>query len=370
LEDLMMPAEQQPGTEEKRWKTVVSRDGNAAATFYYGVRTTGVFCRPGCASRLPRRDNVEFFDSCRDAERAGYRPCRRCRPGTASRKEKMTALMVSVCRAIEQADMDMPLSELAGRTHLSPGHLHRLFKKIVGVTPKQYAALTRSQKFRRSLKAGQSVTEAIYQAGYGSSSRVYEKALDRLAMTPGSYKNGGKGLVLQFAVATCSLGPVLVAATERGICAIEFGEDRHALAERLRKSFPQAQLRAADAAFSSIIGEVIALIEAPDNECRLPLDIRGSAFQERVWSALRNIRPGTTASYSEIARRIGRPAAARAVANACAANPLAVAVPCHRVVRSDGRISGYKWGVERKHALLAREKNGGDGSVPVADVLE
>ncbi|MGB3211471.1 MAG: bifunctional DNA-binding transcriptional regulator/O6-methylguanine-DNA methyltransferase Ada [Desulforhopalus sp.] len=343
-------------SDDIRWENLIMRKAAGGDSFYYGVRTTGIFCRCGCASRLPNRENVEFFDTSKDAENAGYRPCKRCCPGAPSGHDKREQIVIQACRKIEQAEAPLKLHELAAETGMSPGHFHRLFKKIVGITPKQYAAKEQSTRLQKSLKTGQSVTEAIYDAGYSSTSRAYEKSQDRLAMTLGVYKRGGRGLAIHYCIAECSLGLLLVAVTDRGVCAIEFGDDNDSLSGQLQESFPRAKISRACSLLSSVIQDVISLVEAPDKQCTLPLDIQGSAFQQRVWSALRGIRPGTTASYSEIADRIGQPAAVRAVASACAANILAVAVPCHRVVRSDGKISGYKWGVERKRLLLQREK--------------
>ncbi len=350
-----MESQKRASTETERWDLLVKRDSSADTLFYYGVKTTGIFCRCGCASRLPNQENVEFFDTCKEAERAGYRPCKRCRPESFSNSGKLETI-IEACRYIEQAENPVNLRVLAARCDLSPGHFQRLFKKIVSVTPKQYAAMVQSRRFRQSLKSSQSVTEAIYDAGYSSSSRVYENSRNRLAMTPGNYRDGGTGLTIQYSIAKCSLGPVVVATTDQGICAIEFGDDREDLVEQLRKSFPKAKIKAAALDLSSVVREVVACIDTPARKLDLPLDIHGTVFQKRVWTALRDIRPGTKASYGKIAERIGQPRAARAVANACASNTLAVAIPCHRVVRGDGKSGGYKWGVERKRILLEREK--------------
>lgn len=341
--------------DDDRWQAVVRRDRAAAGDFLYGVRTTGVFCRPGCASRLPRRENVEFFDSCAAAAQAGYRPCRRCRPDDVSPDERLAEIVVRACRRIETAEKAPTLAELALEAGLSPWHFQRIFRERVGLTPKHYARSHQLGRLREGLRTERSVTEATYAAGFGSSSRVHERARERLAMTPSAYRKGAAGMTIRYGVAACDLGRVGMAVTEQGICAIELGDETEAVVERLRASFPKARLEEAGAEFADLLERVVALVEAPASPVELPLDIRGTAFQERVWEALRRIPPGTTATYAEIARRIGHPRAQRAVAGACAANRLAVAVPCHRAVRSDGGAGGYRWGVARKRALLGRE---------------
>ncbi|MFZ5558559.1 MAG: bifunctional DNA-binding transcriptional regulator/O6-methylguanine-DNA methyltransferase Ada [Pseudomonadota bacterium] len=341
--------------EESRWNALVQRDRAAEGAFYYAVRTTGVFCRPGCSSRLPRRENVVFFYTCKEAELAGYRPCKRCKPGATSPRERLVERIVQACRSIEQAETPPILDKLAAEAGLSPWYFHRLFKEIVGVTPKQYATTQQTQRFRDSLKTERTVTAAIYDAGFSSSSRAYDNARDRLSMAPSAYRNGAVGLTIRYGVARCFLGWIIVAATDRGICAIEFGDDPGTLTARVQESFPKAYLEEDGPDFSAVIERIIAFIEAPERGIDLPLDIQGTAFQERVWHALRQVPPGSTVSYADIAHRIGSPEAVRAVAQACSANKLAVAVPCHRVVRSDGKLSGYRWGVERKRVLLLRE---------------
>lgn len=351
-----MSAKIQPLTDADRcWNAVVRRDRSAADDFLYAVKTTGVYCRPGCASRLPRRENVQFFDNCVDAERAGYRPCRRCRPDDTSPDERMAQTVIRACRRIEAAERAPTLAELAAEAGLSPWHFQRVFRERIGLTPKQYARSHQLERFRDELRAEQSVTEAMYASGFGSSSRMHERARERLAMTPSAYRKGAAGMTIRYGVAACDLGRVGVAATENGICAIELGDDAESVLKRLRASFPKARLEEAGTEFADLLERVVALIRTPASGIELPLDIRGTAFQERVWEALRRIPPGTTASYAEIARRIGHPRAVRAVAGACAANRLAVAVPCHRAVRSDGGPGGYRWGVARKHELLGRE---------------
>jgi AraC family transcriptional regulator of adaptative response/methylated-DNA-[protein]-cysteine methyltransferase len=352
-------------TEESRWAAVIRRDLRANGAFFYAVRTTGIYCRPGCASRKPKRGNVEFFDSCKAAERAGYRPCKRCKPDTESPRRRQATIIAHACRRIEESDDPLTLHQLAAEAGMSPWHFHRLFKATVGVTPKQYTSTRRLDRFRDRLENGNSVTEAIYDAGFGSSSRAYEGVGERLGMLPTDYRKGAAGLDIGYAVVRCVLGWVLVAATDRGICAIEFGDDPADLGARLQQRFPNACISKADPAASAWIEQTVGFIEAPERGLDLPLDVHGTAFQQRVWKALRNLPPGTTASYAEVAERIGNPKAVRAVAGACAANKIAVAIPCHRVVRSDGGLGGYRWGAERKRALLDQESRlGGKSSVP------
>jgi AraC family transcriptional regulator, regulatory protein of adaptative response / methylated-DNA-[protein]-cysteine methyltransferase len=342
-------------TDEHRWDALKARDANAAGRFLYAVKTTGVYCRPGCSSRLPKRINVEFFDSASAAQRAGYRPCKRCHPEGPSNGEITTQLVERACRMIERADDAVTLAELAANAAMSAGHFQRVFKGIVGLTPRRYAATHRTQRFRAGLRAEDSVTKAIYSAGYGSSSRAYEGVARRLGMSPANFRNGAPGQTIRYAITKCYLGFVLVAATGKGICAIEFGNDRNTLAAQLRGKFPKAEVRLADKGFASTVDAVVALLENPARGLNLPLDIQGTAFQQRVWTALQKVPPGETVSYTEVAERIGSPRAARAVAAACASNRLAVAVPCHRVVRATGAISRYRWGVDRKQELLRRE---------------
>ena len=340
---------------DPRWTAVVTRDAAADGTFFYSVKTTGVYCRPSCAARLARPENVRFHPTRADAERDGFRPCKRCKPDQPPLAEQHAATVAGVCRLIEAADSVPSLEQLAQHAGLSTYHFLRVFKAVAGVTPRAYAVAHRARRLRDRLDQGGTVTDAIYDAGYHSSSRFYAQADAVLGMTPSRYRAGGADTVIRFAIGECSLGAILVAASSRGVCAILLGDDPDALARDLQDRFPRADLIGADADFERIVARVVATVEAPGLGLDLPLDVRGTAFQQRVWQALRDIPAGDTASYAQVAGRIGMPKAARAVAQACAANALAVAIPCHRVVRNDGALSGYRWGVERKRALLDRE---------------
>ena len=342
---------------DPRYDAIRRRDHTSDGTFFYGVRTTGVYCRPSCAARLARRENVSFHPTYADAERAGFRPCKRCRPDEPNQGERYAALVRRACRTIEAAETTPALAGLAAAAGLSPYHFHRVFKDVTGVTPKAYAVAQRAVRLQNGLQEAGSVTEAIFDAGFNASSRFYEGAAGRLGMAPRVYRAGGIGETIRFAVGQCSLGAVLIAATERGVCAIAFADDPAALLRDLQDRFPKAELVGGDPAFEATVAQVVGAIEAPGVALDLPLDIRGTVFQQRVWQALRAIPTGQTASYAAIAASVGSPGAVRAVAGACAANTLAVAIPCHRVIRSDGALSGYRWGVERKAALLRRERD-------------
>jgi len=340
---------------DPRWEAVQAHDARADGRFFYSVKTTGVYCRPSCGARPARPENVAFHATAADAERAGFRPCKRCKPDQPSLAEQHAAMVTAACRMIEQAEAIPTLEQLAEPTRLSPFHFHRVFKAIAGVTPKQYAAAHRSRRVRDQLAHGASVTSAIFDAGYNASSRFYETASQMLGMTPSNYRAGGADSEIRFAIGECSLGSILVAQSERGVCAILLGDDPDTLARDLQDRFPKACLIGGDRDYEQLVAQVVGFIEAPAIGLDLPLDVRGTAFQQRVWRALRDIPAGSRVSYSEIARRIGSPQSVRAVAGACAANMLAVAIPCHRVVRNDGSLSGYRWGVQRKRALLDRE---------------
>jgi len=346
-----------PIERDPRWAALLARDPAAEGAFVYSVATTGVYCRPTCPSRRPKPENVTFYASPTEAENAGFRPCRRCRPNEAPAAERHAALVAEACRRIERAESPPSLDALAAKAGVSPSHFHRLFKSITGLTPKAYAAAHRAKRVREELSNGaSSVTEAIYGAGFNASSRFYEKAKDALGMTPSAYRAGGAGAEIKFAIGQCSLGAILVARSEKGVCAILLGEDPEELVRDLQDRFPKAKLIGGDEEFEKLVAKVVGFVEAPALGLDLPLDVRGTAFQQRVWEALRKIPAGATASYAEIAERIGAPKAVRAVAAACAANKIAVAIPCHRVVRKDGDLSGYRWGVARKRALLAKEQ--------------
>ncbi|MBI2687435.1 MAG: bifunctional DNA-binding transcriptional regulator/O6-methylguanine-DNA methyltransferase Ada [Acidobacteria bacterium] len=338
---------------DPRWAAVVARDANADGTFFYSVKTTGVYCKPSCAARLARPENVQFHATCQAAEAAGFRPCKRCRPNETGAPH--AEAIARVCRLIAESEATPPLAELAREAGMSVFHFHRVFKSLTGLTPKAYAAAHRTRRVQSALERSPSVTAAIYDAGYNSNGRFYAESNGVLGMKPSEYRAGGSNASIRFAVGECSLGSILVASSERGICAILLGDDPDALARELQDRFPQASVIGGDPAFEALIAKVVGLVEAPQLGLDLPLDVRGTAFQQRVWQALQRIPAGATASYTDIARAIGEPAAARAVARACASNLLAVAIPCHRVVRTGGELSGYRWGVERKRALLDRE---------------
>lgn len=340
---------------DPRWRAVMTRDPAAEGTFVYAVKTTGVYCRPSCPSRRAKPENVVFYNTPDEAGRAGFRPCKRCQPNQPPVAIRQAEKIAELCRLIECAERTPTLGELAQQGGMSTYHLHRVFKAITGLTPKNYATAHRAQRVRRELVHSASVTEAIYSAGYNSSGHFYGESPQVLGMTPSEYRAGGANNDIRFSIGKCSLGVILVAQSVRGICAILMGDDAQKLARDLHARFPAARLIAGDADFEQLVAKVINFIEAPRLGLDLPLDIRGTAFQQRVWQALRDIPEGQTVSYTDIARRIGAPKAVRAVAGACAANTLAVAIPCHRVVRSNGDLSGYRWGIERKRILLEKE---------------
>lgn len=370
---VMQPNTASFATDRARWSAVRSRTPRADGVFFYAVSTTGVYCLPSCASRPARRENVAFYGTREDAERAGFRPCRRCRPDLAPREEREASIIAEACRFLDGAvegDGLPCLAEIASRAGLSPYHFHRLFRRIAGVTPKAYAAAKRQAAVAGKLQSGASVTDAIYGAGFQSASRFYESASETLGMNPSAYRRGGEGESIWHEIRKCSLGHILIAGTARGICAILLGDDPAALAVDLRARFPKAKHTAAGAVVSAAssrpetadyrrwVEQAVRLVDDPLRSAAraLPLDIRGTAFQRRVWEALRAIRPGSTSSYGEVAAAIGQPRAARAVAGACAANRLAVAIPCHRVIAADGSPGGYRWGAARKRRLLEREQ--------------
>ncbi len=348
--------------DDARWSAVLCRDGAADGAFVYSVRTTGVFCRPSCPSRAALRENVAFHSGCSEAVRAGFRACRRCRPDSTAARH--AARVAAACRTIEAAEATPTLQALAQAAGLSDGHFHRVFRDATGLAPRAYAAALRAQRVRDGLGQAGTVTEAVLDAGFNSTGHFYAQSGRLLGMSPRARRDGGAGEVIRFAVGACSLGAVLVAATGRGVCAIQLGEEPERLVRELQDRFPRAELRGGEAEFEGWVARVVAAVEAPARGLDLPLDVRGTAFQHRVWAALAAIPPGRTLSYAEVAARMGAPRAVRAVAAACAANTLAVAIPCHRVVRTDGTLSGYRWGVGRKQALLAREAAANGGPAP------
>ena len=342
-------------SDAQRWDAVQRRDPLADGQFYYSVSSTGVYCRPSCGARAALRRNVSFHASCFDAEQAGFRACLRCKPKLPPLAERHAQAVAQACRLIDAAEDAPDLDSLAQACGMSRFHFHRIFKAHTGITPKAYAAAGRARRLQQGLAQAPSVTDALYAAGFNSSGRFYAAADGVLGMTPKAFRAGGSGTSIRFAIGACSLGAILVAATDKGICAILMGDDPDLLARDLQDRFPQAELRGAEADFEATVATVVGFVESPAIGFDLPLDVRGTAFQQRVWQALRAIPSGSTVSYAELAERVGVPSGARAIAGACAANPVAVAIPCHRVVRQDGSISGYRWGVERKAALLERE---------------
>jgi len=340
---------------DPRWAKIVGRDKGSDGAFVYSVKTTGVYCRPSCAARLANPANVRFHATPAEARAAGFRACKRCKPDLG-RVAPHAAKVAEAARRIAASETLPSLSSLAAKAGLSPYHFHRVFKAVTGLTPRDYAAAHRGKKLREHLHDGASVTQAIYDAGYNSGSRFYEKSKSLLGMTPSRYKAGGTDEEIRFAIAKTSLGALLVAASDKGVCAILLGDDPEKLLRELQDRFSKARLMGGDAKFEKLVARVVGLVEHPGKGLDLPLDIRGTAFQQRVWKALAAIPAGKTRSYADIARKIGMPKAVRAVAQACASNTLAVAIPCHRVVKTDGGLSGYRWGVARKEELLRREE--------------
>jgi len=343
------------------WQALAARDARFDGIFFYGVRSTGIYCKPSCPARRPRREMVSFFPACDGAEAAGFRACLRCRPrAVAATRDARVELVLRVCRAVEarpDGAAAPTLDELGAAAGVSPHHLQRTFKSITGITPRQYAAAHRLKLFKSRIKAGGDVTAAMYDAGYGSSSRLYEKSSAQLGMTPATYRRGGKDMSINYTVVDSPLGPLLVAATERGVCSVQFGERDEELEAALRAEYPAATLRRDEAGLGAWVGGLLEHLGGTRPGLTLPLDVRATAFQLLVWEELRRIPYGETRSYGEVAEAVGRPTAARAVARACATNPVALATPCHRVIRGGGELGGYRWGLERKRKLLARERN-------------
>jgi AraC family transcriptional regulator of adaptative response/methylated-DNA-[protein]-cysteine methyltransferase len=338
---------------QNKWQQVMARDARQDGRFVFAVRTTGIYCRPSCPSRRPRRDSVEFFISPNEAERAGYRACLRCKPTQISSQAQAVARARQI---LDNAEGVVTLAQLSRRVGLSPFHLQRLFKRATGLSPREYQAARRVEHIKDGLRKGADVTTALYDAGFGSPSRLYEKAPQQFGMTPGEYRRGGAGAKIAYAIAASPLGRLLVAATERGLCAVRFGDSATDLERDLRAEFHAAELHRDDAAMKHYLDPLLAVIRGENTTIDLPLDVRATAFQMKVWEKLRQIPRGETRSYSDIARAIGNPAAVRAVARACASNPVALAVPCHRVVRNSGDLAGYRWGLERKKQLLDAEQ--------------
>jgi AraC family transcriptional regulator of adaptative response/methylated-DNA-[protein]-cysteine methyltransferase len=341
---------------DPRWEALKTRDRRAEGHFVYAVVSTGIYCRPACPSRLPHPGNVRFFATAAEADQAGFRPCKRCTPDGVAPDTRLTGAIATASALIEAAEGMPDFDAIAEDVGMSRHHFHRTFKRIAGVTPGAYFKAVQQRRAIAGLSQRAAVTEVIYDAGYGSSSRFYETLAPKLGMKPGAFAKGGTGETVWFALGECSLGSILVAATAKGVCAIELGDEPAALAEGFQSRFPNAELIGGDAAFEDIVARAVALVEDPARGLGLPLHVRGTAFQLKVWEALREIKLGQTVSYSELAAQAGRPAAIRAAASACASNKIAVAIPCHRIVRTDGSMSGYRWGVERKAALLSRER--------------
>lgn len=344
----------QPRDNDWRWTLVLARNPQADGKFVYAVKSTGIFCRPSCPSRRPGREQVEFFDSGRDALRAGYRECRRCMP--LKRNPHMERIEAA-CRYIEaNVDGSLSLKEISRHAGLSPFHFQRLFKRALGVSPRQYQQAHRAGKFKQALHSQPRVTDAIYEAGYSSSSRAYENSNDVLGMTPSAFRRNGRGVRISYTITKTDLGKLLIATTPRGVCSVRFGDNDRALQVELRHEFSAAEIVRDDRALEKVAERIRNLLAEPVAAGAIPLDIRGTAFQQRVWSALRDIPRGETRSYAEVAEAVGKPQAVRAVANACASNPVALVVPCHRVVQKNGSLAGYRWGVQRKAALLRKER--------------
>jgi AraC family transcriptional regulator, regulatory protein of adaptative response / methylated-DNA-[protein]-cysteine methyltransferase len=346
---------QTAGNANQKWSMVLARDARADGRFVYAVRSTGVFCRPTCPSRRPRRENVEFFDSPTLAQQAGYRPCRRCSP---LERNAQAQKIEAACRYIdENLDVTLTLTAISRKVEISPFHFQRLFKRVLGISPRQYQQARRAGKFRQALLSEGRVTDAIYEAGYSSSSRAYEGIPAQLGMTPSAFRRKGEGVAIRYTVAGTELGKLLIATTERGVCSVRFGENDAALLRELKHDFAAAEIHRDDEGLKPLAAQVTQLLSGAPGASTIPTDIQGTAFQQLVWETLRRIPRGETRSYAEVAQTIGRPKAVRAVANACASNPVALVVPCHRVVQKNGSLAGYRWGVKRKARLLEKEQS-------------
>ncbi len=343
--------------DQARWQIIAARKKAFDGSFVYGVRSTRIYCRPSCPSRRPRRDQVAFFSTPAAARQSGFRPCRRCRPDSSSAPAPQIARLERVCRYIESNLESTPtLAVLAEHVGVSPAYLQRSFKAALGITPRQYADARRLERFKQEVETGATITGALYGAGYGSTSRLYERSNSQLGMTPATYRKGGLGAHIRYATTSCPLGRLLVAATERGVCAVSLGDDDAVLRNALRAEYPRAHVSRDDEALTGWLDSIVAHLAGQRQELDLPLDIRATAFQRRVWETLRRIPYGETRTYSEMAHELGSPAAARAVGQACASNPVSLLIPCHRAIRADGELGGYRWGVERKRSLLEKER--------------
>jgi AraC family transcriptional regulator of adaptative response/methylated-DNA-[protein]-cysteine methyltransferase len=342
--------------DDPRWVRIVARDKSADGIFWYSVLTTGVYCRPSCPSRIANPKNVQIHSTLAEAKATGFRPCKRCNPDDRSADDETAVLVAKACRLIDNSEEELSLDALATRVGRSSSHFHRLFKATTGLTPKEYADAHRAARIREGLMKNTSVTEAIYDAGFNSSGRFYEKSKELLGMTPTQYRTGGANEEINFALGQTTLGSILVASSKKGVVAILLGDDPDKFLRELQDRFPKAKLIGADKEYEKLVAHVVGFIEAPNRGLNLPLDIRGTAFQQRVWRVLQGIPAGKTVSYAEIAKKIGSPKLVRAVAGACAANNIAVTIPCHRVVRTDGSLSGYAWGIDRKRQLIDRER--------------
>lgn len=349
--------EQQITVDQDKWRAVEERDNRAEGRFWFGVTTTRIFCRPGCPARTPHRDNVQFFGSVQEALVSGYRPCKRCRPLAASFADEQATVIGDACQTIASAQGPVRLSELAATANMSEAHFQKLFRKVVGLSPAQFSRAVRERRLHQQLPMAENVLGAALDAGYASNSQLYAEAPDALGMTPGAFRNKGEGETIRYAVVSTWLGPTLVAATERGICRLQFGDDEANLTASLESDFVNATIVPADDRFKDLLDQAISALGSPE-ALKLPLDVRGTAFQIKVWHALRQIPFGQTISYGELARRIGQPTASRAVATACGSNDVAVLIPCHRVIGKDGSLTGYRWGTERKRQILSREQVG------------
>jgi AraC family transcriptional regulator of adaptative response/methylated-DNA-[protein]-cysteine methyltransferase len=341
------------------WHAVESKDARFNGTFFFGVNTTGIYCKPSCAARTPKRQNVVFFETPKTAEKQGFRACLRCKPDSTIERDPQVEMALRVCQLIEDGiaggEENISLEFLGEKAGMSPHHLQRTFKSILGITPKQYATALKIKSFKEQVQRGEDVTGAMYEAGFGSSRALYEKAVSNLGMTPAAYKSKGKGMKISYTVTDCDLGKMLVARTERGICSVTFGDTERELAEALKEEFSAAEIAEDKSGLADGVKAILRLLEGKEKRIALPLDIQATAFQLQVWETLRKIPYGETRSYKQVAESIGRPSAVRAVARACATNPTALITPCHRVVRENGDLSGYRWGVERKKEILAKE---------------